>query len=207
MKLVLLAVPGSGKGTIISLVKKKLPKLKTVVFGDLMFEIAKKKYKIKNRDEMRKKLSLKAYRKIQEIAAKKIFKLKGDIIIDTHASIKQPRGYYPGLPSHIIKELKPDVVVLLEFDPEAVAQRREIDRKLKKPTKTSIGTLREPRPIRDVETPEEIELHQQVNRIFAIAAANEVSCPVKIINLRFPEREEFEHAKKASEEIIKILKG
>ena len=202
----LIAVPGSGKSTIMNLVKKRIPELKTVIFGDVMFEIAKKKFGIKNRDEMRKKIKLKDYRRLQELAAERIGRLKGKVIIDTHASIKQPLGYYPGLPSHIIKKIRPDSIVLLEFDPKVIFKRRMIDLKLKKPERTSVGTVREPRS-RDIESEEEIELHQTMNRMFAVAAANEVACPVKIINLRFKEKREFEHAEKAAEEIVKMLKG
>lgn len=37
---------------------------------------------------MRKKLPVEEYRKVQELAAEEIAKLPGDVIIDTHASIR-----------------------------------------------------------------------------------------------------------------------
>jgi len=172
-----------------------------------MFDIAKKKFGIKDRDDMKKKLSIKQQTKLQEITADKIAKTPGDIIVDTHGCVKTPLGYWPGLPENIIKRLKPDAIVLVEFLPESVIKRREIDRNLTKPEVTEAGTIREPRPARYVESKEEIELHQQLNRSFAIAAANEIGCPVKIIDLRYIEKEEFNHAKNAANEIIKMIKG
>jgi adenylate kinase len=118
MKIVLVAVPGSGKTTIMNFVKQKLPDVKIVNYGDVMFEIAKQRFGIQHRDEMRKKIPVDEYRKIQEEAAEYIASLSGDVIIDTHASIKIMGGYYPGLPDRVISKLKPDVILLVEFDPK-----------------------------------------------------------------------------------------
>lgn len=207
MKIVLLSVPGAGKGTTIDLVMKELPNVKEIAFGEVMFEIAKKKYKIESRDEMRKKLSIDQHKQLQIMAAEKISKLKGDIIIDTHGCVKHFGGFYPGLPTSVITKLKPDSIVLLEFNPEDVLKRRNIDVNVKEKMITSAGTVREPRPMRDVEAAEEIEQHQEMNRLFAIVAANEANCYLKIINSRYPEKEEFEHVRKNSSEIIKLIKG
>lgn len=207
MKIILLAVPGAGKSSTIQLVQKEIPDVKKVIYGDYMFEVARKKHGIEDRDDMKKKLSIEEQAKLQEGAAEEIAKIPGNVIIDTHCSIKTSIGYWPGLPTNIITKLRPDAIVLLEFTPEAVAKRREKDINIEKPEVTSVGTIREPRPSRYSESAEEIELQQQLNRSFAIAAANQIGCPVKIISLRYIEKEEFDHARKAAQEIIKMIKG
>jgi len=207
MKIVLVAVPGSGKSSSIQLVQKEIPDVKKIIYGDYMFEIAREKYGIKDRDNMKKKLSIEDQTKLQEVAAEEIAKIPGNVIVDTHGSIKTPLGYWPGLPTNIITKLRPDAIALLEFNPEAVIKRREKDINIEKPEVTAVGTIREPRPARYSETLEEIELQQQLNRVFAIAAANQIGCPIKIISLKYTEKEEFDHANRAAQEIIKMIKG
>ncbi len=207
MRMIIVAVPGAGKSSTIELVRKEIPDVKKIIYGDFMFEIAQKRYKIKDRDKIRKKLSIQQQTELQEKSAEEIAKIPGNVIVDTHASIKTPSGYWPGLPVNVIKKLKPDVIILPEFRPEDILKRRQKDMNLKKPEVTSAGTVREPRPVRDMESPEDIELQQQINRGFALAAATEVGCPVKIINLRFPEKSEFDHAATAAKDIVSMIKG
>lgn len=127
MKIVLVAVPGSGKSTTLKFVKELLPDVTVVNYGDYMLEIAKRQYGITNRDEMRRKLPVEEYRKVQELAAEEIAKLPGDVIIDTHASIRVQGGFYPGLPDRIMVKLRPDAIVLMEFDPKDILERRAKD--------------------------------------------------------------------------------
>lgn len=206
MKVVVVAVPGAGKSTTLQLLKRMKPDIKIVNFGDFMFEIAKEKYNIKDRDEMRKKLSLKEYRELQLEAAQRIAKVKGDVVIDTHLAIKTPRGYYPGLPTEVAKLLSPDVIVIIEMNSSIILERRLKDLRLKEPVVTRVGTVRYPRTKRDVENEEEIELHQLMNRYFSVVVANETRATVKIINLRdVVQRKPFEHAEIAAKELFKLF--
>ncbi|RFA96861.1 adenylate kinase [Pyrobaculum aerophilum] len=190
MKIVIVALPGSGKTTILNFVKQKLPDVKIVNYGDVMLEIAKKRFGIQHRDEMRKKIPVDEYRKVQEEAAEYIASLTGDVIIDTHASIKIGGGYYPGLPDRIISKLKPDVILLLEYDPKVILERRKKD----------------PDRFRDLESEEEIEMHQQANRYYAFAAANAGESTVHVLNFREkPESRPFEHAEVAAEYIVNLI--
>lgn len=198
MKIVVVAVPGGGKTTVMKYVRRRKPTVQIVNFGDYMLEVARERFGIKDRDEMRRKLPVDTYRMIQEEAARRIAELKGDVLVDTHAAIKKPEGYYPGLPDHLIRLMKPDVIMLLEFNPQVVIERRMKD------IRGESGILRAGR---DVESAEEIEMHQQANRYFAFAAANAVGCTVKILNLRFKESHPFEHAEVGAEEIVKILES
>jgi adenylate kinase len=193
MRIVVLAVPGGGKTTIMRYVQMKKPDVTIVNFGDYMFKAAQELYGVKDRDEMRKKLPPEDYIKLQEIAAREISNIPGDVLIDTHASIKIGGGYYPGLPDDIVKLMKPHYLILFEFNPDVVLSRRMKD----------MGGVRTGR---DVETPEEIEQQQQVNRLFAAAAANAARAVLRIVNLRFPEKHPYEHAEVGAEEILKILK-
>ncbi|MCS7112742.1 MAG: adenylate kinase [Nitrososphaerota archaeon] len=198
MKIVVVAAPGGGKTTIMNYVKKRKPDVVIVNFGDYMFDIAKMRFGIEDRDEMRRKIPVDQYRSIQEEAARRIAELKGDVLIDTHAAIKKPEGFYPGLPDYIVSIMKPDVILLFEFDPHTILQRRMKD------IRGEGSTLRTGR---DLESAEEIEAHQQANRYFAFAAANASGCTVKIVDLRFKESHPFEHAEVGAEEIIKLLEG
>ena len=206
MKIVLAAVPGAGKTTILHLVQKELSESQIVRFGDFMFDIAKKDFRIHDRDAMRKKLSPEDYRTVQEKAAIEISKLTGDVLIDTHTTIKTPRGYYPGLPDELIRLLRLDAIILLEFEPEAVLKRRKGDVELKGETTTPLGTVVKPRIGRELETLKDIERQQQFNKSFAVAAANAAKCTVKIIDLRFEERTPYEHAHMAAKELIALLR-
>jgi len=190
MKIVLVALPGSGKTTIMNLVRQRLPDVQIVNYGDVMLEIAKRKFGIQHRDEMRKKIPVDEYRKIQEEAAEYIASLSGDVIIDTHASIKIMGGYYPGLPDRVISRLKPDVILLIEYDPKVIIERRRKD----------------PDRFRDMEAEEEIEMQQMANRYFAFAAANAGESTVHILSFRGkPESRPFEHAEMAAEYIVNLL--
>jgi len=198
LKIVVVAVPGGGKTTIMNYVRRRKPDVVVVNFGDYMFDIAKMLFGVKDRDEMRRKIPVDQYRAIQEEAARRIAELKGDILIDTHAAIKKPEGFYPGLPDYIVSLMKPDVILLFEFDPQIVLQRRMKDIR---------GEGAAIRAGRDIESVEEIEAHQQANRYFAFAAANASGCTVKIVNLRFKESKPFEHAEVGAEEIVKLMEG
>jgi adenylate kinase len=192
VKIILVAVPGSGKSTTLKYVKEMLPDVNIVNYGDYMLEVAKKNYGITNRDDMRKKLPVEEYRKVQEIAAEEIAKLPGDVIIDTHASIRVQGGFYPGLPDRIITKLRPDAIILMEFNPKDILERRAKDTGLRD---------------REEETPESIELHQLANRYYAFAAANAGESSVYILDFRNkPQSKPFEHAEIAARFIVDLIK-
>ena len=191
MKLVVAAVPGAGKTTVLNYVKKKFPRAKIVSKGDLIFEYAKKHYGIKNRDELRKKLKMSQQRTAQNYAAKKIGNMRDRIVIvDTHFSIKTPTGYIPGVSTRMARHMKLDGIILLEFRPKDVLQRRKKDT----------------RRHREKESEEDVDAQQHVNQEFAMAIANDFEIPVDIVNLRYKEKRPFEHARKAADEVVKIIK-
>jgi len=191
MKIVVTAVPGSGKTTVLERVKQRMPGVKVVSEGDIVFELAAKRFKIKNRDELRKKLSITQQRLLQSLAIKKIAAMKDKILlIDSHLSIETPEGYLPGLPEKAIHLIKPDLIVVLEFHPRDILARRKEDK-----------TRR-----RDKETIQAIEDHQKINREFAFAAATHVQCLVEIISFHRRQIIPYSHAWFAARKIVKILK-
>lgn len=206
MKIVLVSVPGGGKTTIMQMVKKEIPEVKIVNYGDVMLQIAKERYGITDRDEMRKKIPVDEYKKLQLDAARVIGNMQGDIIIDTHVSIKMQGGYYPGIPEDIAKALSPDVIVVTEYNPEDIIERRKKDMLIKQATETKEGIVSVPRAGREIESYDEVEMHQTMNRLFAVAAANSAQSLLIILNLRFKQTRDFEHAEIASRKIVELFK-
>jgi adenylate kinase len=130
-RVIIVGIPGVGKTSIVSLVAEKLRhkeiKATVAVFGTVMLEEASK-IGVRNRDELRK-LSLAKQRRLQEMAAKRIAKIKDAIvIIDTHLFIKTIDGYYPGLPMHVLDIIKPTHFVMVVAEAEEIAERRRADK-------------------------------------------------------------------------------
>lgn len=191
MRVIVAALPGSGKTTIMKLVKKKLPRVKFVNVGDMIAKLAMKELNIKDRDQIRKKLPLEKQREFQERTAREISKMKAkDILIDTHTVIKTPQGFLPALSEVTTHLIKPDIIVLLEYRPRDIVKRRRQDNTRK----------------RDDDSEKDLEEHQETSKQFAFEAAGQVEALVKIIDLRYPEKKPFDHAKRAVEEIVKLFK-
>jgi len=123
-------IPGVGKTTLLSKIVEVLKShdksVSVMSFGTLMFEIAKKNG-LKNRDELRN-LPVKEQQNLQRLAAEQIAAQNDQIvIIDTHAFINSPEGYYPGLPEHVLKIIKPTNFVSISAKPEEIYNRRMKD--------------------------------------------------------------------------------
>lgn len=129
-KVVIVGIAGVGKTTLVTKVVEILNNKKKSVsvhsFGTVMFEEAKK-LGIVNRDELRK-LAVEKQKDLQKMAAKKIASFNDNvIIIDTHAFISTKAGFYPGLPYHVLEELKPANLIAVSARPEEIYNRRMKD--------------------------------------------------------------------------------
>ena len=134
---VVTGVPGVGKTTVLrkleELAAEKGIRVKVVNFGSHMLRYALREGIVSSRDEMRH-LPLRKQLELQRLAARSIVEEEGAqlgdndyLIIDTHALVKTSAGYWPGLPKHVLDELKPDMIALIEADPEIIASRQARD--------------------------------------------------------------------------------
>ncbi|MEM4366616.1 MAG: adenylate kinase [Candidatus Anstonellales archaeon] len=179
--IVITGLPGAGKTTVLNLLKEK--GYFVVNFGDLMYEMALKDKLVSNRDEMRKKLSARQTRELQIKVARKLSKLK-PAILDTHATVRTPEGYFPGLPLHVLRLLKVKAFVLITAKPEEILLRRKED-----PTRK-----------RDDDTLEDIEEQDTINKAFIASYSAYKGVPAMLV------RNEQGKQAKAAEVIERLLK-
>ncbi len=169
-KVVVTGVPGVGKTTVINGAMDRLAAegviYESVNFGTFMFDVACNENLVSDRDEMRK-LGKDDQKRLQQAAASGIAAMSADanIIIDTHSSISTPAGFLAGLPEWVLRELMPDVVVLVETDPDQILMRR----------------LGDASRARDMEGSRAIAGHQEFNRAIAAAYAMYTGCTVRIV--------------------------
>ena len=167
-KVVITGVPGVGKTTVINQSISELAsegvEYQNINFGSCMFEVASGQGIVESRDEMRK-LEQAKQRELQRSAAQFIAKTEGNVIIDTHCTVKTPKGYLAGLPEWVLKELMPDTVILVETDEDQILMRRMGDESR----------------VRDAEGYRALCEHQQFNRAMAASYAMLTGCTVKIV--------------------------
>ena len=188
IRAVIVGIPGVGKTTVISKVEKILEekglKADTVVFGTLMFEEANKKG-VKNRDEMRN-LSILDQRNLQEDAAKRIARMKENIvIIDTHLFIKTSEWYYPGVPMNVTNIIRPTHLLLIVADVDEITMRRQADK-----TRN-----------RDLPSREDLQNEIDISKMMLITSANLTGSPFTIIE------NSNNDVQKAAQDIVRILVG
>ena len=129
-KIIFVGIPGVGKTTLLTkmveILKDHKKNVVVINYGSLMFDVAKENG-LTDRDQLRK-LSVSEQQRLQKIAAEKIAGHEEEVvIIDTHAFISSPEGYYPGLPEHVLKIIKPDNFVSVSAKPEEIYNRRMKD--------------------------------------------------------------------------------
>ncbi|HIH96629.1 MAG TPA: adenylate kinase [Thermoplasmata archaeon] len=161
--IIIAGIPGAGKTTVIGKAREEVS-VKFVNYGDLMFEAARSRGDVTNRDEIRS-LPLDLQKAIQIDAAEKIERM-GKVVVDTHCTIKTPKGFLPGLPVWVLERIKPEVIVLVEAYPSEIVERRAKDQTR----------------IREKVAFKEIEEHQLMNRISAMSYAVLTGATVKIIS-------------------------
>lgn len=153
-----MGLPGAGKSTVLKGLKTDY---KILNYGDLMLEIEKEHFGVKDRDDMRK-LPIEKQKQAQKMVYEKLSKEQGKVILDTHCSVNTPNGFFPGLPFDYLKMLKVDAVVLVTADPKEVAERRASD-----PTRK-----------RDSD---DIALHDNLNRAYLASYSAFTGAPAIVI--------------------------
>jgi adenylate kinase len=170
--IIVTGIPGTGKTTVCNVVEKLAKnaglEVNVINYGTAMVEILQKHEKEMERDTMRK-TDINFQRKLQRETAgavlERVGRLNGITIIDTHMSIKTLEGYLPGLPSHVLQLLKPEMFVLVEAQPNEISSRRMKD------------TTRK----RDEAVEEAIKEELLFSRLMAGACAVLTGSPVKIV--------------------------
>lgn len=167
---VLAGTPGVGKSTILREFKKIKPQFQVINFGDVMFDIAKENFKLKeggeitNRDEIRQ-LSSPNFKKLQNRVVRHLAKIQSSFILNTHASVKTVDGYHPGLPRYVLEQLPIDCFIYIHAPLEQIIERRNNDNSRK----------------RDVETIEDLMEHDEMNRNYLASYSMFCNSPVKFL--------------------------
>jgi adenylate kinase len=160
--IVVTGIPGVGKTTVMKKAAEGMD-IDFVTFGTVMSDLAIEMKLVKDRDEMRK-LTLDQQKNLQIKSAEKIADM-GNVILDTHCTVKTPKGYMPGLPEWVIKRINPTAIVVVEADSEEIFNRRAND----------------PSRNRDPDSVDQITEHQMMNRAAAMAYAALSGATVKIV--------------------------
>ena len=193
---VVVGLPGVGKSTVLSIAAGKLSErgyaVRLVNFGDYMFSYLRETGLVETRDQIRR-LPLSLQVRAQEAAARAIRRelesQPGDRvvgIVDTHAVVKTPLGYWPGLPMAVLGELRPSLIAVVEAEPEEIVSRQRRDSSRYRGDVSSIELIRE---------------LQQVNRYYS-AASSVISGAV----LAFIRNAEG-RAEAAAEELVRAIEG
>lgn len=148
--IIVTGIPGVGKTTVME-AAAKARNLRIAVFGSVMFDVASGRKLVATRDEMRK-LPPETQKEIQREAAQRIADM-GKVIVDTHCTVKTPKGYLPGLPAWVLDALRPAVIVLVEAA-EADIQKRRANDASRRRDEDSLASIAE---------------HQEYNRRYAAA--------------------------------------
>jgi adenylate kinase len=147
MLVFLLGVKAVGKSKLTSELNKFLGgKIHEISYGDVMLEIGKERGLITDREQIAKLSSI-VQNDIRQAAAVRIRELadKEDFVfLNTHGFIYTIpyHTYLPGSPDSVSDLLKPNLILLVEAEPEAIVARRKMDLE-KTGRQREIGTVPE----------------------------------------------------------------
>lgn len=184
---IVIGLSGVGKGTVLEEAMLLSDRDYEIInYGDRMVETAKDEGLVDSRDEM-KQLESQTYKRIQREAAESIVEdaEQKDVIVDTHASIKSPYGYIPGLPKWTLENLEPSKIIMIDATSQEIWERVQGD---------------EDRD-REHESVEDIEEYRQVAREMAATGSVLTGAYLKVIENRDG------RAEKAAEELVRTLRN
>jgi adenylate kinase len=166
---ILTGVPASGGTTVtkkaIEVLEEKGQQFTMVTYSDVMLEEALRRGWANARDDIRK-LNPFEQRDLQKMAARAISEMAtAALVVDTHATVRTPRGYLPGLPIWVLDELRPELIIVVESAPSEIIRRRNADKSRQ----------------RDAQDATAVGQHQDVNKAICMAYAAHTGATVKIL--------------------------
>ncbi|MFB6182737.1 MAG: adenylate kinase, partial [Candidatus Nanohaloarchaea archaeon] len=183
---IITGLSGVGKSTVLEeALKLADEEYKLINYGDRMLQTAKDEGIVNSRDEL-KDLGAAKQKEVQKKAAKSIVadSEESNVIVDTHAAIKTPQGYLPGLPRWTIENLDPEKIIMIDASAEEIYSRSTSD------------TDRD----REHNSPEEIAEYKEIAK--KMAAAGSVLTGAYFQIIENPDK----GAEQAAEELIKALR-
>jgi adenylate kinase len=169
-KLIIVAgVPGAGKSTVLLESWQRVGKelnYSIVSFGTEMLEMCKESGLVANRDEMRN-LGADQQEEMQWRTTKRIVERPENILLDTHCTIKTGSGsYLPGFTPRMLERMSPRAIILVDAHEAEIRGRRRLDKS---------------RPLRTIESQEDILEHKLISRAYAAAFSARSGCLLRII--------------------------
>lgn len=169
-KLIIVAgVPGAGKSTVLLESWQRGGKelnYSIVSFGTEMLEMCKESGLVANRDEMRN-LGADLQEEMQWRTTKRIVERPENVLLDTHCTIKTGSGsYLPGFTPRMLERMSPRAIILVDAHEAEIRGRRRLDKS---------------RPLRTIESHEDILEHKLINRAYAAAFSARSGCLLRII--------------------------
>lgn len=160
-------VPGVGASQVCKHARGELGDGYTLLnFGDAMLEQALSSGLVSDRDDL-STLSRREIRLLQRRAAEFVASTARNtsVILNTHLAVATAHGFVPGLPDAVLADVDPARFVLIEADPETIADRRE---------RVDYREYRE-------QGVRAIDFHQDLNRAAAMHHAVVLDCPVRLV--------------------------
>ncbi|MEF8780133.1 MAG: adenylate kinase [Haloferacaceae archaeon] len=164
---VISGVPGVGASQVCQTARTELGDgYELINFGDVMLEEAAARGLAEGRDDLAT-LTQRDLRLLQRRAAEYVAgRSRGRaVLLNTHLAVATAHGYLPGLPEPLLSDVDPNRYVLIEAEPETIAERRD---------EVSYRSYRES-GVRS------IAFHQDLIRSAAMSYAIQTGAPVRLV--------------------------
>lgn len=124
---IVIGTPSSGKTSLVDSVRKD-NRYKVVNLGDVMQDIAVKEKYVDNRDKLRY-LPMDKQEELRTKAVAKVSKERGNVVLDTHATVEQHGRFFPGLSFYMMTHLKHTAAIIyVDALTEHIMRRRKADK-------------------------------------------------------------------------------
>ncbi len=169
-KIIIVAgVPGAGKSTVLLEAWKRVEEqldYTIVSFGSEMLKLCQETGLVSDRDQMRD-LNPDVQEEMQWRTTKRVAERPENILLDTHCTIKTGSGsYLPGFTPRMLERMSPRAIVLVDAHEAEIRGRRRLDKS---------------RPLRTIESQDDILEHKVLNRAYAAAFSARSGCLLRII--------------------------